>query len=312
MIGFGDPVRAMKVFINYRRDDSAAYAGRVHDRLVPEFGRDRLFMDVAGIRPGADFVNVLGDEVAKCDVLLALIGPRWIDARDENGSRRLDSASDFVRIEIATALKRDIPVIPILLDGATIPSVQDLPRGLEGLVRRNGLDVRHASFHIDMDRLIAEIRRLADEGKIRRANDERTRQQGAISNIPIRVPIHFMGREDALDAIETALARYEGRVVTASPDGTARIWDTATATEIAVLRGHDGTVNSAAFSPDGSRIVTASGGTAHIWDARLQTMSAKLLLTEACARLSGLVKLTRYEMRLAGYPDSMPEIDVCE
>ena len=99
-----------------------------------------------------------------------------------------------------------------------------------------------------------------------------------------------------------------------SPDGsTARIWDAATAKEIAVLRGHEGTVTSAAFSPDGSRIVTASyDRTARIWDVHLQTMSAKLLLTEACARLSGLVKLTRDEMRLAGYPDDMPEIDVCE
>jgi WD40 repeat protein len=79
-----------------------------------------------------------------------------------------------------------------------------------------------------------------------------------------------------------------------------------------VLRGHEDRVTSAAFSPDGSRIVTASSGDIRIWDAHLQTRSAKLLLTEACARLSGLTKLTRDEMRLASYPDSMPEIDVCE
>ena len=103
------------------------------------------------------------------------------------------------------------------------------------------------------------------------------------------------------------------RIVTASWDKTARIWDAASAKEIAVLRGHDGVVNSAAFSPDGSRIVTASAdNTARIWDARLQTMSAKDLLVEACARLAGVTKLTRDEMRLAGYPDSMPEIDVCQ
>jgi WD40 repeat protein len=103
------------------------------------------------------------------------------------------------------------------------------------------------------------------------------------------------------------------RIVTASWDKTARIWDAATSKEIAVLRGHDGRVTSAAFSPDGSRILTASEDmTARIWDAHLQTMSAKLLLTEACARLSGLTKLTRDEMRFAGYPDSMPEIDACE
>jgi WD40 repeat protein len=103
------------------------------------------------------------------------------------------------------------------------------------------------------------------------------------------------------------------RIVTASFDKTVRIWDAATAKEIAVLRGHEGRLFSAAFSPDGSRIVTASSDkTARIWDAHLQTMSTKLLLREACVRLSDLTKLTRDEMRLAGYPDSSPEIDVCE
>jgi WD40 repeat protein/MinD-like ATPase involved in chromosome partitioning or flagellar assembly len=101
------------------------------------------------------------------------------------------------------------------------------------------------------------------------------------------------------------------RIVTASWDNTARIWDAATAREIAVLRD-EGSVYSAAFSPDGSRIVTASEDrSARIWDVRLQTMSVKDLLAEACVRLAGLTKLTRDEMRLAGYPDSQPEIDVC-
>ena len=102
------------------------------------------------------------------------------------------------------------------------------------------------------------------------------------------------------------------RIVTASEDKTARIWDAASAKEIAVLRGHDNYVNSAAFSPDGSRIVTASGDkTARIWDAHLQTMAVKDLLAEACVHLAGVTKLTRDEMRLAGYPDSMSEIDIC-
>src|SRR5215467_9390843 len=133
-----------KIFISYRRDDSAGHAGRVHDRLEREFGRDLLFMDVDAIPLGADFVNVLSDEVAKCDVLLAIIGPNWVDARDELGHRRLDSAQDFVRIEIAVALKRGIPVIPILLEGTRVPRPEQLPDDLKGLTRRNGLDVRHA------------------------------------------------------------------------------------------------------------------------------------------------------------------------
>jgi hypothetical protein len=102
------------------------------------------------------------------------------------------------------------------------------------------------------------------------------------------------------------------RIVTASADKTARIWDAASAKQIAVLRGHDSYVYFAAFNPDGSRTVTASGDkTARIWDVRLQAMPVQDLLAEACARLAGLTKLTREEMRLAGYPESMPEIDVC-
>ena len=137
-----------KIFISYRRDDSAGHAGRVHDRLEKKFGRDLLFMDVDAIPPGADFIEVLRTEVAKCDVLLAIIGPHWLDARDENGNRRLDSEHDFVRVEIAAALARSIPVIPILLENTRVPKAEQLSDDLKGLVRRNGLDVRHASFHI--------------------------------------------------------------------------------------------------------------------------------------------------------------------
>jgi formylglycine-generating enzyme required for sulfatase activity len=147
-----------KVFISYRRDDSAGQAGRVHDRLAQEFGRDLLFMDVDAIPLGADFIKVLREEVAQCDVLLAIIGPNWLNVRDEEGNRRLDNENDFVRNEIATALQRDIPVIPILLDGAKIPRPEQLPKDLVALTARNGLDVRHASFHIDIDKLISGLR----------------------------------------------------------------------------------------------------------------------------------------------------------
>jgi len=114
-------------------------------------------------------------------------------------------------------------------------------------------------------------------------------------------------------AVHSAAFSPDGsRIVTASEDKTARIWDAATAKEIAVLRGHENTVNSATFSPDGRRIVTGSADkTVRIWNAWLETMPVKGLLVEACARLAGVTKLTPEEMRLAGYPDSMPEIDVC-
>src|SRR5262245_57799494 len=154
---------AAKVFISYRRDDSAGYAGRVRDRLERELGRDLLFMDVDAIPLGSNFSKVVHEEVAKCGVLLAMIGPNWPDAHDEHGNRRLDDPNDFVRIEIAAALHRNIPVIPILLDGARIPKAAQLPEDLKELALRNGMEIRHSSFQDDMNRLIRGLKREADQ-----------------------------------------------------------------------------------------------------------------------------------------------------
>jgi TIR domain len=152
-----------KVFISYRRDDSAGYAGRVRDRLERELGRNLLFMDVDGIPLGTNFSKVLHEEVAKCGVLLAMIGPNWPDARDEHGNRRLDDPNDFVRIEIAAALQRNIPVIPILLEGARIPKADQLPEDLKELALRNGMEIRHASFQDDVNRLIRGLKGQSDQ-----------------------------------------------------------------------------------------------------------------------------------------------------
>ena len=143
-----------KIFLCYRREDSGGYAGRIQDQLAQALGSDVLFMDVDAIPLGANFVRVLHDEVAKCEVLLAVIGRNWLDARDERGSRRLENPNDFVRVEIAAALQRNIPVVPILVDGARIPDARQLPKELEELSLRNGIDVRLASFHNDVSRLI--------------------------------------------------------------------------------------------------------------------------------------------------------------
>jgi hypothetical protein len=147
-----------KVFISYRREDSAAYAGRIQDRLDRELGRDLLFIDVDGIPLGINFVKVLREEVAQCGVLLAVIGPNWLDVRDEDGTRRLDNPTDFVRIKIAAALQREIRVIPILLDGTRVPKADQLPEDLKVLALRNGLNVHHSSFHSDLDKLVRELK----------------------------------------------------------------------------------------------------------------------------------------------------------
>jgi hypothetical protein len=145
------------LFISYRRHDSAGYSGRIRDRLERKFGPNVL-LDVYSIPLGADFNKILDDQITKCDALLAVIGPGWLDALGENGHRRLGNPDDTVRIEIGTALKRGIRVIPILLEGTQVPKADQLPDDLKELALRNGLDVRHASFDEDMERLIRDLK----------------------------------------------------------------------------------------------------------------------------------------------------------
>src|SRR5580704_11287946 len=155
---------AGKIFINYRREESIGTAVHLHDRLARTFGRKSLFMDVDRIPAGVDFVDHLNKQVAVCDVFLALIGPNWLEAKDERGRRRLDNPDDFVTVEIAAALARDIRVIPVLLDGARLPAADELPSGLKPLVRRHAVEVRNLQFGRDADALAQRIREALSDG----------------------------------------------------------------------------------------------------------------------------------------------------
>ncbi|MBS0156265.1 MAG: SUMF1/EgtB/PvdO family nonheme iron enzyme [Nitrospira sp.] len=116
---------------------------------------ERRFVDVASIPFGVDFRKHLDEQVAKCDVFLAVIGPDWMGPKDSQGKTRLEDLGDFVRIEIESALKRQIPIIPVLVRGAKIPAAERLPATLQDLSYRHGLEVRSGSdFHRDMDRLV--------------------------------------------------------------------------------------------------------------------------------------------------------------
>ena len=145
------------IFISYRREDSEGQAGRLFDDLVTHFGDDSVFMDVAGIEAGRDFRRAIDQHVASCGVLLAVIGKKWLDAKDESGRRRLDNPMDFVRLETASALKRDIPVIPVLVAGASMPRADDLPEDLKELVYRNGVELRHTRWDSDVEVLVKAL-----------------------------------------------------------------------------------------------------------------------------------------------------------
>ena len=148
-----------RIFINYRRQDSEGYVGRLYDHLLQRFRPEDIFMDVASIDPGKDFVVELENAVAACDVFLAVIGNRWIDITDENGERRLDQWNDFVRIEIASALKQEKLVIPVLVGGSKMPNPANLPEDLHTLARRNAVQLSHSNFGYDASKLIDVIKK---------------------------------------------------------------------------------------------------------------------------------------------------------
>ncbi len=151
------------IFISYRRSDSPDATGRVYDRLVAEFGRAQVFKDVDSIPLGRDFRGHLNDIVGNCGVMLAIVGPHWTEARNPAGQRRLEDPDDFVRIELETALARDIPVVPVLVGHAQIPVASELPGSLGSLVFRQSIEVRpDPDFHNDATRLVTALRAILD------------------------------------------------------------------------------------------------------------------------------------------------------
>ena len=271
-----------------------------------------MFLDIDSIPLGVNFVKRLTAEVAACDVLIAVIGPHWLEIRNERNERRIDQPNDFVRVEIAAALQRDIPVIPALVDGAKIPPQDLLPENIKDLAERNGTELRHASFHVDADRLIRELHKIlappvppspvpapAEPKPSREAADAQTQRPKpeaasptirfrefmakreaptaaafpgtvfAVSNIPIRVPEHFLGRDDALAAIDTALARYSGRVAITALHGLRGVGKTTLAA--AYAERHRGDYRATwwirAQTPDGMRADLVALGVRLNWVA---------------------------------------------
>jgi TIR domain len=147
-----------KIFISYRRDDAGEAAGRLSDNLVERFGRDSIFMDVDGIALGRDFRTVIEETLGQCGVMLAVMGKDWLQSKDAKGNRRLDQPTDFVRLEITSALKRDIPVIPVCVQGASVPSCDDLPDELKNFAFRNAFELTHARWSSDVQLLTERLR----------------------------------------------------------------------------------------------------------------------------------------------------------
>lgn len=148
------------IFISYRRQDSQSAAGRLADHLKEHLGGIPIFRDVETIEPGVDFVVAINRALQSCAVLLAVIGPRWVSVEDGGGRRRLDDANDYTRLEIGTALKRDdVRVIPVLVEGAEMPTAGTLPEDLKALARRNAIELTDKRWEYDVAQLVDTLRR---------------------------------------------------------------------------------------------------------------------------------------------------------
>jgi hypothetical protein len=181
-----------KVFLSYRRDDSAGHVGRLYDRLIEHFRPDEIFVDIDTIEPGQDFIEVIEQAVTSADVVLVIIGKQWLTITDKHGKRRLDNPHDFVRLEIAAALKRNIRVIPVLIQGASIPDTLELPLNLRPLTRRNAHEINDKNFHHDVNELIAAIQTRSTPAE--RVKAQIPRNPAAAVTFPpraIRSPISF-------------------------------------------------------------------------------------------------------------------------
>src|SRR5688572_25801889 len=166
-----------RVFISYRRSDSAGYAGRLYDYLKNYFGEERIFFDVDTIKPGIDFEQKIKTELDNSDVVLALIGNQWLDIKDTTGNRRLDDPRDYVRLELGIALAKDMTVIPVLLQGAPIPSGDELPESLYELSRRNAIKLSDEHWSSDLRILTANLKNaLGIPGSLKEQRIKRYRQ----------------------------------------------------------------------------------------------------------------------------------------
>jgi uncharacterized membrane protein YeaQ/YmgE (transglycosylase-associated protein family) len=210
---------SFKIFISYRRTDTEGFAGRLYDRLEPAYSAKRLFIDVDSVDKGDDFVARMKEKIAEADVVLALIGSTWLDARDETGQRRLDDPGDPVRIELEGALAGDKIIIPVIVGRTEMPRERQLPDTLRPLARRNAERLSHESFAADVKRLSVSIERAVEGAKARQASLRRiVRETNETEEAPA------LAANEVRPTEEAAPAKTEGQgAMLRTPNQTRRL-----------------------------------------------------------------------------------------
>jgi eukaryotic-like serine/threonine-protein kinase len=261
--------RLPSIFISYRRSDTPDAVGRIYDRLVSEFGKARVFKDVDSIPLGQDFRGHLNEVVGGCAAVLAIIGPRWTDARNNAGQRRLEDADDFVRIELEAALARNIPVVPVLVGHASMPATTDLTGSLASMVFRQSIEVRpDPDFHNDATRLVSALRMMLDPNAPQLESSPGVKVNGGRS---LGCKIAF----GMAILVAAALAIPALKYLRLSPPAETR-------TEISApghVRAGANFDGSIALSPDGRQIVFAetNNGVSNLWLRALAATTARPL-----------------------------------
>jgi hypothetical protein len=212
-----------RIFMSYRREDTAYPAGWLYDRLAGHFARSQVFKDIDSIELGDDFVEVITTAVGSCDVLLALIGDRWLALTGQDGRRRLDNPDDFVRLEIEAALARNVRVIPILVEGARMPRADELPTSLAKLARRQALELSPSRFDVDIRRLLGVLERTITEAREqdrRKAEEEAARHRQRVEQLQGQIRERAAAQDwEAVVAASGELAVLDPAA--ADPDGLA-------------------------------------------------------------------------------------------
>src|SRR5690348_6168688 len=215
-----------RIFMSYRREDTAYPAGWLYDRLAGHFARSQIFKDIDSIELGDDFFEAITTAVGSCDVLLVLIGDRWLTVTGQDGRRRLDNPDDFVRLELEAALARDVRVIPILVEGARMPRADELPASLSKLARRQALELSPSWFDVGTERLLRVLERTIKEAQEQaRRQVEEAAQRQAEETAHLRLPpwaAQLEAEEAARRQAEEAAQREAEEAAQREAEETAR------------------------------------------------------------------------------------------
>ncbi len=200
---------SLTIVISYRRQDSAGWAGRIYDRLVEHFGESAVFIDIDKIRPGDDFAERILDTINSADVFVALIGPDYLATPAGSNEPRLFAENDYVRLEVGTALETGTRVIPVLVDGATMPAPSDLPEPIRALASKHAHEVSPTRFRADVDQLITALDELTEEGAFGQAGSAAAGIEVEPLSPPktsVHVPASPLGAGEDVPSIPSGLA----------------------------------------------------------------------------------------------------------